>query len=77
MSYWDSAQGKIITWQPEPVAGYPGWEWRDCGCSTGLQWGGEFPAECSACDGNGRIAKHLASGILAVFPGGPLKGRAA
>lgn len=75
MAYWDSKQGKIIGWVPEPVSDYPGWVWQDCGCSGGLQWGGEWPADCTACGGEGKIARHLESGVLAVFPGGPLKGR--
>lgn len=75
MAHWDSKQGKIVRWEPEPIPDYPGWVWQDCGCSAGLQWGGESPAECPACDGTGMVAKHLESGTLAVYPGGPLKGR--
>jgi hypothetical protein len=75
VAHWDSRQGKIIRWPTEPYPGYPGWAWEDCGCSGGLQWGGEAPVECTSCGGEGRLAKHLKSGVLALYPGGPLKGR--
>ena len=75
MAHWDSRQGKIIRWPTVPIPDYLGWTWEDCGCSAGFVWGAEFPAECSGCDGNGRLARHAQSGVLAVYPGGPLKGR--
>jgi len=75
MAYWDSKQGKIVRQPDEPVSDYPGWVWEDCGCSGGFRWGGDFPADCISCGGNGRLAKHLESGALALYPGGPLMGR--
>jgi hypothetical protein len=75
MAYWDSRQGKIIRQETEPYPGYPGWAMVDCGCSHGLSWGGESPSECPTCGGEGRLARHLESGVLALYPGGPLMGK--
>lgn len=65
------------------ITGYPGWVWEQCGCchGTGLVLNGSIapsdisPTECDACWGNGRIAKHTATGTLALYPGGPLLGK--
>jgi hypothetical protein len=75
MAYWDSQTGKIVESKPTPIAGYPGWVEIDCGCCSGLQWGGEQPMECDLCCGRGYYAKHLATGTLAEYPGGRLLGR--
>lgn len=47
--------------------------WVRCGCCAGLEWGGELPRTCRDCDGEGRVYRY-ASGQLALWPGGPLKG---
>lgn len=74
MSHWDSAQGIIVRWEPQP-SDNPGWVAMDCGCSAGLQWGGEVPRECLSCGASGWRHVHLKSGVTAVWPGGPLNGR--
>ena len=51
-----------------------GWEIRDCGCSAGLQWGGECPIECRVCRGGGIVYHHIKSGAIALYPGGPFAG---
>jgi hypothetical protein len=71
MAYWDYKQKKIIHSKPKPIKGYPGWEEVDCGCCGGIQWGGEFPEECDNCNGSGYYCKHIKSGALAKYPGGP------
>jgi hypothetical protein len=53
---------------------YSGWLWVNCGCCGGLQWGGESPRECGACNGGGWFAVHLQSGRGARWPGGPFNG---
>lgn len=73
MAHWDGKN--IVYWQPEPHPGYPGWVYEDCGCCNGLEWGGEEPRECRTCDGSGWIARHIKSGALALWPGGPFCGR--
>jgi len=71
MSHWDWKQNKIIRWPDKPVPGYSGWIHRDCGCSAGLEWGGEYPRECNRCRGTGAITIHKKSGVVALYPGGP------
>lgn len=75
MAYWDYLLGQIIHRPDAPWDGYPGWLSIDCGCSAGLEWGGDSPRECRTCGGNGIIARHVASGLLALYPGGPAVGR--
>lgn len=74
MSYWDSKKGKIIRFHSQPYPDYPGWILLDCGCSGGLQWGGEYPRDCNTCKGSGFIAYHKKSHALALYPGGPFCG---
>ena len=75
MSFWDSTQGRVIHFPPEEWPDQPGW-WRlDCGCCMGLEWGGEYPRECKTCGGNGWVAWHEKSKVLAWYPGGPFRGR--
>ncbi len=73
MAHWDSSKGVTIYYPPEPIEGYSGWFWLDCGCSGGLEWGGEQPRECGRCI-LGRIALHQKSKRLALYPGGPFCG---
>lgn len=75
MAHWDAQQGKIIHWPEESVEGYPDWEIEDCGCSGGLEWGGEYPTECRTCKGGGVLYHHKPSGVRALYPGGPFLGR--
>ena len=71
MSHWDGS--KIVRWPTKPSR-VPGWEEIDCGCCSGLEWGGEYPRECLRCNG-GVIFRHKKSGALALYPGGPFVGR--
>ena len=71
MSYWDSANRRIVHISPRPWDNYPGWLMVDCGCCAGVRWGGEIPEECDRCGGSGRIAQHIKSGKYAHYPGGP------
>lgn len=73
MAWWDGQ--KINYWRSELSKQYPGWEEIDCGCCAGIQWGGEYPRECLSCDGSGVLFHHIKSGVLALWPGGPFKGR--
>lgn len=59
---------------PVPWEGKPGWLDVDCGCCGGLEWGGEYPRECTACGGSGRYALHEETGTIALYPGGPFLG---
>lgn len=54
---------------------YPGWEYINCGCCGGIQWGGDTPRDCLVCDGASFYYKHTKSGVLAQYPGGPFLGR--
>ena len=74
MSHWDSQKQVTVRWPDEPIEGYPGWTRIDCGCCAGLEWGGETPRECLRCN-QGTLARHDATGTLALYPGGPLVGR--
>lgn len=67
----------IVMLADEPCSEYPGWVRVDCGCCAGLEWGGFEPRTCRDCGGNGFLAKHVASGTMALYPGGPLRGRVA
>ncbi len=53
----------------------PGWEYVNCGCCGGLQWGSDYPRDCTECDGAGFYFRHIKSGVLAQYPGGPFLGR--
>lgn len=71
MAHWNWKTGKTTHMKPTPIPEYPGWESLDCGCSGGLEWGGEQPRECRDCGGNGVISHHIKSGAHALYPGGP------
>lgn len=75
MSYWDNKHQKIVEREPVPYPGAPGWLDIDCHCCNGIQWGGEEPIECRDCGGSGHYAKHIKTGTLAQYPGGPLIGK--
>ncbi len=60
---------------PTPYHGYPGWLSIDCGCCAGIAWGGESPETCFYCRGNGALAYHVKTGIVALYPGGPIRWR--
>jgi len=75
MAYWDSENQKIVRFPDRLAENYPGWEEIDCGCCAGIQWGGEYPRECINCEGNGMLFRHIKSGALALYPGGPFKGK--
>ena len=71
MAHWDGTH--IVRAPPRPYPNYPNWEYINCGCCGGLQWGGESPRECDVCHGIGSYARHR-SGTLAAYPGGPFLG---
>jgi hypothetical protein len=74
MSYWNSVTQSVVSFDPYPIDGYPGWEWRDCGCCGGIEWGGLSPEECKECMG-GAVAFHKQSKRYALYPGGSFTGR--
>lgn len=54
---------------------YPGWARVECHCCGGIEWSSEPPgAECRTCEGMAGFAVHLATGTVALWPGGPLRG---
>ena len=69
MAYWNGK--KIVYAEPQPSEEYPNWEIIDCGCCAGIEWGGESPRECRGCNGQGYYFRHIKSGVLAQYPGGP------
>lgn len=73
MSNWDSNKQQVVTRPDRPYPEYPGWTLVDCCCCNGLEWGGDSPRECSHCL-DGWFAKHEASGVRALYPGGPFCG---
>ena len=75
MAYWDDKKQKIVCRKPKPSQNYPGWDEIDCGCCNGVKWGGLEPRECKRCNGSGILFHHLKSGVLALYPSGPLRGR--
>ena len=75
MSYWNAEKQEVVRIAPEAFPGYPTWQRIDCGCCAGIEWGGEYPVECTTCGGSGFIAKHIATGTLALWPGGSICGR--
>lgn len=75
MAYYDNKNNKIIYGKPTKIKNYKDWVWIDCGCCGGLQWGGYSPRECDKCEGNGSLAWHKKSGVLALYPGGKFKGK--
>jgi len=75
MAHWNSIKGKIETNPPRLSEFYPGWEVIDCGCCGGLRWGGDSPRECDICGGEGILYRHIKSRVLALYPGGELRGK--
>jgi hypothetical protein len=76
MARWDAEKGDIVEFAPQPYGEhYPNWELVDCGCCMGIEWGGDSPRECEYCRGSGMIAHHKPSGLLTLYPGGPICGR--
>ena len=69
MAYWNCKDRKIH-YSPAKDLGN-GWCEIDCGCSGGLQWGGNEPRECNKCQGSGIIYWHINSKVFSLFPGGP------
>ncbi len=59
----------------DSVYSYPGWEHINCICSGGLRYDCLEPTECGDCNGAGVIYRHIKSGVLAEYPGGPFLGR--
>jgi len=74
MSYWDSKNHVVVHRPSKPFPGYPGWERVDCHCCNGIEWGGEEPYECRSCGGMGMVARHIKTGSVAAYPGGPFLG---
>lgn len=75
MASWDNKTKKIIHYPPRICEHNPNWEVLDCGCCSGLQWGGEEPRECDNCMGTGVEYRHIKSRVLALYPGGPFLGK--
>lgn len=73
MAHWNYKDGKIHYW-PAKDRG-DGWFEVDCGCSGGIQWGGEEPIECNTCSASGVIFWHKKSSVFAQYPGGPFQGK--
>ena len=73
MAYWNGE--KTIYLEPKVSKNYPNWLKLDCGCCSGIEWGGESPVECRTCGGLGVIYKHIKSGVLAHYPGGSFCGK--
>ena len=74
MSRW--INGELVRWKPERVVGYPDWWRMDCGCCNGIEWGGSELVECYECGAGGAVYVHVPSRVVALYPGGPLRGRA-
>lgn len=75
MSHYDYKTNQVIRYPPKRCENYPDWLEVDCGCSGGLQWGGESPRECPYCDEVGFIFVNIKSGrIKKCWPGGPFGG---
>lgn len=73
MAHWN---GERIVWRPDlSWPGYPNWLLVDCGCSGGTEWSTLPPQGCDVCYGNGVLAKHLPSGLVSLYPGGPIRYR--
>ena len=71
MAYFNNKTGFTIYAPDKEYPNYSGWVLVDCGCSNGLEWGGEYPRECLTCNGSGHYAEHIKSGVKAEYPGGP------
>ncbi len=48
-----------------------GWKYINCFCAGGTNCDGY---ECGVCAGWGAYYKHIKSGVLAIYPGGPFLG---
>jgi len=72
MAHWDYKSNKIWYYPAKDLGN--DWYLIDCGCSCGLQWGGEYPRECDICDGSGFFYWHKKSKTFALYPGGPFRG---
>ena len=73
MAFWDYKTGKTTHFPARDLRN--GWFEIDCGCSGGIQWGGEEPTECSECGGRGALYWHKKSRVFAEYPGGPFRGK--
>jgi len=75
MALFDESKGRIVYLPPRRCEQNPDWEIIDCSCCNGLEWGRDYPTECRDCDGAGQLYYHIKSGVLALWPGGPFKGK--
>ena len=73
MAHWNYKDGKTHYYPAHKEK--EGWYTIDCGCSGGIQWGGNEPIECDRCGGTGSIWWHKKSKAFAQYPGGHFKGR--
>lgn len=64
-------KGKIV----EKCGENTGWFIVQC-CRGGYVDNGDSIDECPTCDGTAVLAWHEHSGVLALYPGGPLRGKA-
>ena len=74
MSSWNGKD--IERWEPMTFPDRPGWVAVDCGCCNGIVWGGCEPEPCGECWETGWLYIHASSGVMAEWPGGPLRGKA-
>lgn len=51
------------------------WKQVACGCCAGIEWGGCEPRECQDCGGNGSLWLSPRGKALALYPGGPFRGK--
>lgn len=58
MNAWES----VLNPSPERVAELRERGLQLCGCCAGIEWGGEYPVECSACAGSGVRPRRDARG---------------
>ena len=73
MAWWDSKSNMTWFYPAEDLKN--NWCKIDCGCSGGLEWGGNYPRECNRCEGSGHIYWHKKSKTFAQYPGGSFLGR--
>jgi hypothetical protein len=73
MASWDCRTGVTLHYPPKRERN--GWYSYDCGCCSGIEWGGEEPRECDSCGASGRQWVHLPSGVCTEYPGGKFTGK--
>ncbi len=75
MAHWDYLLNRVVFWPTRDSLYWKGWEEIDCKCCNGTEWGGDYPRVCKRCEGLGTLYRHKKTGVLAVYPGGPFRGK--